>query len=483
MHEKELVIYGKPVSFWVKKYDLPVHLYSAEKIRSNLQAFKNVFAKYYPNARVCFAAKACTHKPVLKIVNSEKCGADVASYNETRCALEAGIPPEMLDLNGNCKEDFLIKEAIQKGMNIIADSLEEFKQVALIALQLKKKPRVILRVSGFELGEVTADNVFTAGLWTKFGVPLKEVPPFLHTLDNYPSVELIGFHAHIGSQIAQIEPYRAVLGKFIELGKLLIKTGRPCRVINIGGGFPICYISKKHWENICSRIREGYLKAASGDMSRIFVWHDALAGFISEAVAKIHLEKWTGERFYTPYPKEKMLEALLISDINVEGKLTNAVQALKAIGEPLLCIEPGRSVVEDAGVTLAKISIVRKVAGDHNLITIEMGITSHGESLIERPVKRWEIANDYTQKEPLPFETFVGGNLCFSGDMISKYKVFLQRKPKRGDVLLIHDTGAYSSSLLAANSNSYPRPARVMMDESGITTTLKKRDRYRDIFG
>ena len=147
----------------------------------------------------------------------------------------------------------------------------------------------------------------------------------------------------------------------------------------------------------------------------------------------------------------------------------------------MLAIEPGRSVVEDAGVTLAKVGIVKKVADHHNLISLEMGITSHGESLIEKPVKRWEIANDYARKDDLPFETFIGGNLCFSGDMISKYKVLLQRQPVRGDIILIHNTGAYTSSLFAANSNSFPRPDRVLVDEKGKIKFIKHRDTYQDI--
>jgi diaminopimelate decarboxylase len=479
--DTELQIGGHPLSWWVEKFQLPLHIYSAEKIRQNLRAFKNVFSRLYPNGRVCFAAKACTHLPVLKIINEEKCGADVASYNEARAARAAGIPTTKLDLNGNCKEDFLIKEAIKYDMHIIADSIEEFKQVAALATHQKKRPRVTLRISGFAMEGITDDNVFTAGIWTKFGVPIKDLPNFLKTLDAYPQIDFQGFHTHIGSQIASVEPYLSVMGKLVELGHLLLATGRKCRVINIGGGFPVCYITKETWAKICHRIRAGYLKAAAGDFSQIFVWHDALAGFISETDAQVHLKKWTGERFYTPYPKEKMLETLLKGRIKVNGKMQNTVKALAAIGTPQLYIEPGRSIVEDAAVTLAKVSIVRKVAGEHNLATIEMGIVSHGESLIERPVKRWEIANDHKHKDPVACEAFIGGNLCFSGDMISKYKVALQRKPQRGDILLIHDTGAYSTSLLAANSNSYPRPARVMAQANGNCIVLKRRDRYPDI--
>jgi diaminopimelate decarboxylase len=294
-------------------------------------------------------------------------------------------------------------------------------------------------------------------------------------------VTLIGFHTHIGSQIGKVEPYLSVMGKIIEVATLLQQTGRRCEVINIGGGFPVCYVDRSMWDKITGRIKEGFVKAQKGDSSRIFVWHDGLAGFANEGDERVHLDRWTGERFYTDYPKEKMLEALLTGTISVNGKDVNTVAALKELGEPMLTIEPGRSIVEDSGVTLAKVGVVKKVADYHNLVNLEMGVTSQGEALIEKPVKKWEIANDYLRSDSEEFEAFIGGNLCFSGDMISKYKVFLQRKPVRGDVIIIHNTGAYTSSLFAANSNAFPRPERVLVEKKGKTFTLKHRDKYKEI--
>ncbi|MFA6548615.1 MAG: decarboxylase [Candidatus Margulisiibacteriota bacterium] len=478
---KELLIAGYPLEFWEKNYELPVHIYSAAIIRQNLRAFKSVFQKHYPKFRICFAAKACTHLLVLNIAREEGAGADVASYNEVRCALDAGMAPSMLDLNGNCKEDWLIEDAIKKGMNIICDGFEEYALVDQIAGKLKQKTNVVLRVSGYELEAVTDDSVFTAGVWTKFGASIDLIPEFLNQLDRYPNVELIGFHTHIGSQIAKISPYLSVLGKLIELGHKLQAKGKNCRIINIGGGFPVSYVDKQYWDRVVEKIKAGYLAAGRGDNSQIFVWHDGLAGFFLEGDAKVHLDRWTGERFYTEFPKEKMLEQVLTREIMVNGKKLLSTEALKQLGTPLLTIEPGRSVVEDAGVTLSKVGIVKKIAQHHNLVCLEMGITSHGESLIEKPVKRWEIVNDYQRKDAQPFEAFVGGNLCFSGDMISKYKVFFQREPKRGETIVIHNTGAYTSSLFSANSNCFPRPARVLVGEDGKARLIKKRDAYADI--
>jgi diaminopimelate decarboxylase len=479
---KETHMADRPLSWWVNRFQLPLHIYSGAAIERNVKAFRQVFEGLYPKGRIRFAAKACAHPAVFKIVLREGAGIDVASYYETRCALEAGAPPDQLDLNGNCKEDFLLAKAIQTNMLIVADSIEEFHVVSRIAEQMGRNPRVIMRISGFELGHVTTEAIFTAGKWTKFGACLEDIPDFLKTLGNHSHVRLIGFHTHIGSQITDLAPYLAVLGKLIELGHLLKATGRNCEIINIGGGFPISYVGREEWDRFMKRVEDGYLASRKGDTSRIFIWNNRTGGFATAPDGMIDTSHWNDDKFYSPYPKEKMVEALLKGRVDVHGNDVNTVAALQALGEPALVIEPGRSLVGDSAVTLARVSQVRKIGKWHNLLTLEMGVTSLGTALVYMPVHRWEIINDPDRKDPEPFETFVGGNLCFSGDMLAKYKISLQRKPVRGDIVLIRDTGSYGPQFFASNANAFPRPARVLVDGDGRLTVMKKRDAYEDIF-
>ncbi|MFH1079044.1 MAG: decarboxylase [Pseudomonadota bacterium] len=479
---KEAFIANHPLSWWINKYQLPLHIYYAPTIAQNVKAFRQVFQNLYPKGHIRFAGKACAHPAVFKLVIREGIGIDVASYYETQCALEAGAPPDELDLNGNCKEDFLITKAIQTNMLIVADSIEEFHVISRIASEMGKSPRVVMRISGYELGHVTAEAIFTAGKWTKFGTDIEDIPDFLKTLDSHHHVRVLGFHTHIGSQITDLEPYLAVLGKMIELGHLLKATGRACEIINIGGGFPISYVSREEWDRFMERTREGYLAAQKGDQSRIFIWNNRTGGFATGPDGRLDTSHWNDDKFYSPYPKEKMVEAIIKGKVKVQGKDTNTIEALKAVGEPALVIEPGRSLVGDSAVTLARVSQVRKIGGVHNLLTLEMGVTSLGTALVYMPVHHWEIINDYDRKDTEPFETFVGGNLCFSGDMLAKYKISLQRKPVRGDIVLIRDTGSYGPQFFASNANAFPRPARVLVEADGKLTVMKKRDTYEDIF-
>jgi diaminopimelate decarboxylase len=402
---------------------------------------------------------------------------------EAEGALRAGADPKHMDANGNTKSETFLRLAISKDMVIISDSPEEFEFIGKLASEMKAKPRVLQRLAGFSLGNVTQASCFTAGSWTKFGMDIKNFNDFLPLIDKHPSIDFQGFHVHIGSPIATLEPYQIVAGKMVEFSKALAERGHKCKMLNIGGGFPVNYLNKEQWTAMLSRIREGYEAAKAGDPSKLWAWDNSPAGFQDEQTGEIDLSQWTGERFYSDYPKEKMLDALLAGDITVDGKKVPFVQALKDLGEPTLVIEPGRSVAEDTGVTLARVGQLKKVNGIHDLVALEIGVVNLAEALEHTiPMNRWSLASGLDRKDTEPFEAFLAGHLCFTGDMPSRYKIRFPRKPERGDVLLKSDTGAYDPHFYAANTNAFPRPTRVIVLEDGTVEILKKRDTLEEIY-
>lgn len=269
----ELVLGGRPLSWWVDNFDLPLHVSYAPDIRANVRAFQQVFRDHYPRGEVRYAGKADTHPTIFKLVGEEGAGIDVASPYEAEAALAAGIPADRLDLNGNAKDDGLIRLAIEKDMLIVIDSVEELERTAMLAQEQQRAPRAVLRVSGFDLGPVTASAIFTAGVWTKFGITINEIPALLPRLAEMP-VRVLGFHTHIGRQITDVAAYSAVLGKLLELGALLNQAGHDFTVVNIGGGYPVSYVSKEEWHRIVARIRDGYIATKAGDASKIYLWEN-----------------------------------------------------------------------------------------------------------------------------------------------------------------------------------------------------------------
>ena len=471
---------GEDLSWWVETFGLPFHVSYAPDIKANLLAYKDLFERLYPRGEVRYAGKASTHPAVFRLAAEAGVRIDVASPYEARCALEAGVPPEKLDVNGNSKDDDLINLAISKNMLIIADSIAELERIAQLAKNHQEAPRVVLRVTGFPLDKVTSPSIFTAGEWSKFGIFISDIPPLLSRLDGMP-VKLLGFHTHIGSQITDLAAYQLVLGKLIELGTALRTAGQKFEVVNIGGGFPVSYVTQAEWDEILRRIRDGFLAAKAGDPSKIYLWGNALGGF-TMGPDGVPTTTWVGELFTAPYAKEAMLEAILSSDVSVDGRTMKATQALAEAGSPALMIEPGRSIVSDSGITLARVAFEKRIAGVHNLISLDLGVVNYCEPIVALPARHWALATGLKQRDAEPFETFIAGNLCFSADMLSRLKVAFPREPVRGDVLLISSTGAYNPTFFASNANSFPRPARLLLEANGDWTYLKRADSYQEIF-
>jgi len=155
-------------------------------------------------------------------------------------------------------------------------------------------------------------------------------------------------------------------------------------------------------------------------------------------------------------------------------------EKLEEIGSPRFVIEPGRSIVGNAGVTIAKIGHVSKTPRGENIIHVDIGVNSHtfGTAVPEQ-LHRIEIANYIEEGEH--FETFVAGNLCFTGDLLCKIKNKLIRKPIRGDYLLFYDTGAYSD-FFSSNANSFPRTAKAVVSKDGTHRLMVRREKKSDIF-
>lgn len=450
-------IAGRDYLWWDAEYSFPLHINFQSIIRKNIKAFISRSKQMYKKSKVCFSVKTYPNIKVLQTIASEGAGADVVSDNELRASIDAGILKKDIFLNGNCKSDDLISRAIKEDIVIVADNVDEFKIISSIAESIGVKAKLLLRLSGFGVKKATEEAVLTSGEWTKFGENINNVSAFIRTLKEYPFVNFLGFHTHIGTQITDISVYASVMQKMIEISlELLQQFNIKISILNIGGGFPVQYLNLDQWTYMKSRVAQG----------EAFAWANL---------------KNSDQNFYTEYPKSETLEQILKSEIIIGGTSLTVKDALFLIGEPELVVEPGRSVVCDSGITLANVSYTRQITGGHNLVNLEFGGSNMAECLLYPNMKKWIIVNKHLQCDLDPFEAFIAGNLCFTGDMLAKYKVLLQRKPARGDTLLIFDTGGTGQHFFAATPNSFPRPPRILVTDENDVVALKLRDRYEDI--
>ncbi len=203
----------------------------------------------------------------------------------------------------------------------------------------------------------------------------------LKGLKRWPHLDLVGFHVHIGSQITEIKPFQIVAGKLLNLAnQYQTMLRRPVQVLNLGGGFPVSYVDKRTWNFLKTSLKKQLIPGNA----RGAAWEGMTGGFKPDPkTGRWDFSHWSGEKFYTADPKEKMLAKLVKGKISFQGEEVSFQEALRQIGNPKIMIEPGRAIAGDAGITLARVAGVRTVAGQQPLVTLELGIGNHGTGLVE----------------------------------------------------------------------------------------------------
>jgi diaminopimelate decarboxylase len=187
--------------------------------------------------------------------------------------------------------------------------------------------------------------------------------------------------------------------------------------------------------------------------------------------------RWIGKSYWTAFPASRMLAHILEHRFE-DG--TTVVDRLAALGRPRLIVEPGRSLMATAGVTLALATGVKTVAG-HPVVSLDMGINNHGTNLISPDI--FPAAVLPKQPDDRPVDAFLAGRLCFSGDMISKVKVQLNRLPTSGERCVVYHTGAYSADHFASNSCGFPLPAKAAIRPDGTAELWRAPQTFTDVFG
>ena len=401
-----------------KKYGTPLYLMDENKIRERVRVYKNAMERYFPEGSMPeFASKAFSCKQIYRIMAEEGIDIDVVSAGEIFTASSAGFPMDRAFFHGNSKTDEEIRFAMEKGVGtFVADNEEELKAINEIAGEMGKKQRVLLRVSP-GIDPHTHKKISTGSTESKFGVAIEtgQAKGFVKLAIELENVELQGYHCHIGSQIFESEPFaitlEIMLRFIVEMKKAF--NFEP-EILNIGGGFGVRYVEQEPVIDYDEKIKE-----------------------VSYVLNK------QCERFGIAIPKIHM--------------------------------EPGRSLVADAGMTLYTVTNVKEVKGYKNYVSIDGGMTDNPRyTLYESPytVVLASRAND--EKD---FVATISGRCCESGDLIQEDVNIT--KPVKDEILAVLTTGAYNYSM-ASNYNRVPRPPVVMLKD-GEDYLAVKRESLEDI--
>ena len=400
------------------RYGTPLCVLSETEIRNNCRAFRASIDRFYGgHGAVAYASKALSFGALYTLCHEEGLRADVVSGGELYTALRAGFPPADIYFHGNNKTMEELIYAVEAGVGtVVVDNLEELHALSSVALSARRRVDILFRIKP-GIDAHTHDFVRTGQIDSKFGFALEtgEAMAAIQQGLRLPGVAVRGIHCHIGSQIFDIDPFTLAAEVMVDfLASIRAETGEALPVLNLGGGFGIKYLPE-----------------------------------------------------HSPTAYERYMEA-----VSVAVRERCAAHGLPL---PFVVIEPGRSIVGAAGITLYTVGAVKEIPGVRTYLSVDGGITDNPRYALYRSSYDGVIAN--RAGEPKDTVVTVAGRCCESGDLLQE-NMALQRAGA-GDYLALFSTGAYTYSM-ASNYNRVPRPAIVMV--KGDTDRLVvRRESYEDI--
>ena len=413
----ELYVGGVKASALSKEYGTPLYVIDEELVRSNCRRYYNAMKCEERGNRVTYAGKAFINMSMCNLVNEENLYLDVVSGGELYTAYKAGFPLERIYFHGNNKSDYEIDLGVRLGIGrFIVDNIHELEVLNSIAQEYGRVQKVYLRITpGVEAH--THEYIKTGQLDSKFGFPVigDTVYDAIKRAMELEYIELNGLHCHIGSQIFDLEPFEDTTEIMLNLINDIKETlGYEIKELDLGGGFGI---------------------------------------------------------YYTEGDKPKEIEEYCSVIINKADEICRKLN----MNVPILSIEPGRSIVGNAGLTLYTVGAIKEIPNIRKYVSVDGGMSDNIRPVLYSANYESLIANRVSDnsKEIVT----VAGKCCESGDVLLN-SIEMPRM-ETGDILAIMSTGAYGHSM-ANNYNRIPKAAVVSVS-NGISKVMCKRETYEDL--
>ncbi len=400
------------------RFGTPVYVYDEMEIRRNCRAFvKSIEDNYAGNGMVLYASKAFCCKEMCRICAQENMGLDVVSGGELFTALSVGFPAEKIYFHGNNKTADELLQAVESNIGkIVVDNIFELEMLEKIAGDAGKTVEILFRIKP-GIDAHTHSFVKTGQIDSKFGFALEtgEALAAVKKAQQMKHVKLVGVHCHIGSQIFDIDPFELAARVMLDfMAQVKKETALALNILNLGGGFGIQYLQT--------------------DRPRPF----------SDYMKKV---------------------AVVVKDYSAE----------LGLAIPFILIEPGRSIVGAAGLTLYTVGAVKKIPDVRTYISVDGGMGDNPRYVLYQ--SQYEVLCANKANEPRECTATIAGKCCESGDLIQEWTSVQRVEP--GDILAVLSTGAYNYSM-ASNYNRICRPPVVMVKD-GEARVVVKRETYEDL--
>jgi len=387
-------------------------------IRSRCREYRQAMADFLPAGSMpLFASKALSFKRIYEIMREEGLGIDVVSSGELHTAVRAGFPMENAFFHGNSKSDRDIAYAMDNGMGwFVCDNADELDAIDREAARRGICQKVLLRVTP-GIDPHTHEKINTGRIDSKFGAAIEtgQAEELLLRALSRPHVDVRGFHCHIGSQIFDHAPFCDAAVLMLQfVADMKHRHGYSASVLNLGGGMAVPYTADDPVISYTDNIR-------------------SIGLLISDTCEHLGLET------------------------------------------PVILMEPGRSIVADAGITLYTVTSIKKIPGFKNYAAIDGGMTDNPRYTLYQ--SRYTVLPAGRMNDPADFVCTIAGCCCESGDLIQEDVPLPE--PQRGDLLAVLTTGAYNYSM-ASNYNRVPRPPIVLLGEKGPYVAVR-RENFDDL--
>ncbi|MDR3305634.1 MAG: diaminopimelate decarboxylase [Clostridiales Family XIII bacterium] len=411
---KDGVLYIEDVSAveLAERFGTPLYVYSRGAIAARCREIREDFLERWPGrAAAAYAGKAFLTPEMARIIEREGLMLDVVSGGEFFTALKAGFPAGRIKFHGNNKTKAELEEAIGRGVgHIVVDGTDELDLIEEICGRLGKRQPALFRIAP-EVEAATHDHITTGKRDSKFGVPMDEhiLYPLIGRAIASESVIFEGLHFHIGSQLFDNAPYLEAMERTLDVVlEIHRRFGSAVPMIAVGGGFGIRYTAGEE--------RRPYL--------------------------------------YFLDPLMRQVETFC------------AAHGLKA---PAVGIEPGRSIVGEAGVTLYRAGAIKDIPGAVKYVSVDGGMSDNIRPALYGAEYEAVIANKAGQTAS--DRVTVCGKLCETGDRIVDGALLAEAS--RGDVLCVFATGAYCYAM-ASNYNKIPKAAVVLVDGADASVIVRR---------
>ncbi len=400
------------------EFGTPAYVMDENEIRKNCRIYLHSMEEHYNgNGMVLYASKALSCKAVYRIMKEEGMGVDVVSGGELYTALQAGFPAEKIYFHGSNKTEDELAMALESGVGrIVVDNQLELESLNRLAGEMGSSAQILFRIKP-GIDAHTHSFVQTGQIDSKFGVALEtgEAEEIISRAQKMEHVKVVGLHCHIGSQIFELEPFKLAAGTMMKfIGLLKEKYSLEIQELNLGGGYGIKYVEE-----------------------------DA------------------------PIDYDKYIEA-------VSGVVREESEKL-GVALPFILMEPGRSIVASAGLTLYRVGAVKEIPGVRTYVSVDGGMGDNPRHIMYGSEYEAVLAEN-PAGAPEKVVT-IAGKCCESGDVLVRDAKLPKTEP--GALLAVLATGAYNYSM-ASNYNRIPRLPIVMVKD-GKASLAVRRETYEDL--